>query len=344
MRVAIDAQLGLGTATGIGEYLLGLIPALRQHRVQIDSLRSEIFDPWRFDRRVLWDQLLLPASACKAELLHCAAGTMPALCTVPMVTTVHDVAWLRVQAHTRWYARSYFGDFMLKQYRRARRIIVVSDFSRRELLEFCDIAPDRIAVVHNGVDPIFSSIGRLSDPGSPFILAVGTVERRKNLEVVIRAMADMRHRSVRLVVVGPWTSYQDECQQLARELNVDDRIEFLGYVNRDDLLELYSTASLAVVPSHYEGFGYAAAQALVAGVPLIAANTSSLPEIVAGQGVLVEADSAASWAYAIDDILENQASAEIEARHGRAVAVARFHWSSAAAQTRDVYASALGAM
>src|SRR5690242_19382267 len=103
MIVAIDMQLALGTATGIGEYVRGLAAALRERGVGIVELQEPKLDPWRFDRRVAWDQVLLPqrARASRADVLHCASGTMPLRASLPTVVTVHDVAWLRVQAHAR---------------------------------------------------------------------------------------------------------------------------------------------------------------------------------------------------------------------------------------------------
>ena len=98
MRVALDAQLALGTATGIGEYVTGLAQALRRRGADISLLQCPRLDPWRFDRRVLWDQVLLPIAAHRArpDVLHCASGTMPALAPRATVVTVHDMAWLRV--------------------------------------------------------------------------------------------------------------------------------------------------------------------------------------------------------------------------------------------------------
>ena len=136
MRVGVDAQLVRGTATGIGEYVRGLVPALRARGIDVVELDFPALDPWRFDRRALWDQVLLPFAAARArvDVLHCAAGTMPPAATAPIVVTVHDVAWLRVQSHARAYARAYFGAYMLARYRSAHGIVVDSAFSRDELL------------------------------------------------------------------------------------------------------------------------------------------------------------------------------------------------------------------
>src|SRR5215469_13941532 len=130
MKIGVDAQLMVGTATGIGEYVRGLLGALRDVGANVVELAEPKLDPWRFDRRVMWDQVLLPqrARAEDVDVLHCASGTIPLTAPMPVVATVHDVAWLRVQTHTRSYARYYFGKFSVERYKRAQAIAVDSEF------------------------------------------------------------------------------------------------------------------------------------------------------------------------------------------------------------------------
>src|SRR6185503_17024679 len=168
VKIALDAQLTIGTATGIGEYVGGLANALEAGGIEVVRLVEPRVDPWRFDRRVYWDQVLLPqrARASGADLLHCAAGTMPLTLAVPAVVTVHDVAWSRVQAHARPYARYYFGAFSIDRYRNAQRIVVDSEFSRAELL---DAAPrldaNRMSVVYPGVADDYMRLDRRTGDG-----------------------------------------------------------------------------------------------------------------------------------------------------------------------------------
>jgi glycosyltransferase involved in cell wall biosynthesis len=342
VRIALDAQLGSGTATGIGEYARGLAPALRARGVDVVELAAPRYDPWRFDRRVLWDQVLLPLGALRAkpDLLHCVSGTMPLLRSVPAVVTVHDVAWLRTQAHARAYARAYFGRFSVARYRGARRVLVDSAFSGRELVALTAIAADHVDVVYPGVAADVVAVRRAPDD-APFILAVGTVEVRKNLEVVIRALRDVP--GVRLVSTGPPTAYQAYCARLAEDSGVADRVEFRGYVERAVLLDLYARAAVAVVPSTYEGFGYGAAWALCAGVPLVAADASSLPEVAGGAAPLVGPHDIAGWSDALGGILAGRAAAEAAAAVARAAAAARFSWEGAAERAETSYRRALGA-
>ena len=338
MKVAIDAQLTVGTATGIGEYAAGLTGALRAQGVDVVALREPRLDPWRFDRRLVWDQLILPLRAARsgAQLLHCAAGTMPVRSRLPIVVTVHDVAWLKVQAHARPYARYYFGVYALRRYARARRIVVDSQFSRGELLDVLNVPAERVDVVYPGVAAEFCALQRRSG-GSKTILVPGTVERRKNLEVLVRSLPGLP--GARLVSVGPPTPYLATCRDLAVSLRVGDRVEFRGYVSRSELLDLYATSAVVAVPSRYEGFGYAAAQALCAGIPAVVSDRSSLPEVVGSDAAIVPVDDVAAWRDALRDVLERGDSERVG--RARQAASVRFAWSSSATAMRAVYERSL---
>ncbi|HEY9179778.1 MAG TPA: glycosyltransferase family 1 protein [Candidatus Baltobacteraceae bacterium] len=341
MIVALDMQLAVGNATGIGEYVLGLAASLRASGVEVVELFEEKLDPWRFDRRVAWDQVLLPqrARASGADLLHCASGTMPLRVSTPMVVTVHDVAWLKVQHHTRPYARYYFGTFALQRYPHAAAIVVDSQFSREELLSATQLPHERVHVVYPGVASDFIHLPRRAH-GERTILVPGTVERRKNLEVLIRTLPSLPG-DTRVICVGPPTPYREECERLARELGVGTCIEFLGYVPREQLLDLYATCSLVAVPSHYEGFGYAAAQALCAGTPLIVSDAASLPEVVAGCAPIASADDEQEWQREIEAVFADPAGAQARADAHREAAAVRFAWAASARSMRRVYETAL---
>jgi glycosyltransferase involved in cell wall biosynthesis len=338
--VALDAQLAVGTATGIGVYAGDLADALRARGVGVRTLRAEWLDPWRFDRRVLWDQVLLPAAIARsgAAVVHAAAGTLPFLRPrVPVVVTVHDMAWLRVQGHTKVYARMYFGAAMRLAYRGAAAVVVDSVFSRDEYLALSG-DPRVPHVVYPGVDRRFAAIARHPDP-APFALVVGTVEARKNLLGILAAAAAIPELAV--VAVGPPTAYAAVVRQRSAELGLGERVQLRGYVDRATLDDLYARAALALIPSRYEGFGYAVAEARCAGVPFVAARGSSLTEVAQHAGVLVDPDDVAGWISAIRAILADRPREQNRADSDRPVAAARFAWSTAAAALSEVYAAVL---
>ena len=287
---------------------------------------------------MLWDQVALPLAAANArvDLLHCTSGTLPRFANAKLVATVHDVAWLRVQAHARAYARAYFGKFSLSRYRAARALFVDSRFSRDELLSVAPgIEAARVVVAYPGVASDVAEVSRMPERQAPFALAVGTVEKRKNLEVVVRALAHVP--GLRLVSVGPPTPYAQRVREIARECGVADRVELRGYVPRADVLDLYSRALVAVAPSHYEGFGYAAAQALCAGVPLLAASAASLPEVVGDAAPLLPVDDVEAWSAALRSIVEAPQPSEDRAAREREPAIERFRWRTTAEIVATTY-------
>jgi len=341
MIVAIDMQLAHGTATGIGEYALGLAGALRALGTRVVELQDARLDPWRFDRRVMWDQVLLPrqARASGADVLHCTSGTMPLRAPMPLVVTVHDVAWLKVQQHTRAYARYYFGAFSLRRYRRAAAILVDSEFSKRELLDVLDVPEERVRAIYPGVAGDYCMLNRASH-AEPFVLVPGTVEPRKNLELLIRVLALVPE--LRVVSVGPFTPYRAQCERIAEELGVGDRVDLRGYVPRGEVLDLYARCCAVAVPSKYEGFGYAAAQALCAGAPLVSSNRASLPEVVGSAAPLLDAADEVAWAECLSNIVRDPAAARERAMRARAGAIERFAWRASAGAAIDAYANAAG--
>jgi glycosyltransferase involved in cell wall biosynthesis len=333
--VALDTQLAVGTATGIGVYQRDLAQALRAGDVDVRALSAPWLNPWRFDRRVLWDQVLLPLYAARsgANLLHATAGTMPLVRTLPTIVTVHDLAWHRVQSHTRAYARTYFGTLQARAYKHAAAIICDSNFSASEYRELIDLRA-MVDVVYPGVDARFAQIERFPDP-SPFALVVGTVEARKNLLVLIEALPSLP--TLRIIAVGPPTPYADVVRARAKQLNVADRVDLRGYIEREQLDRLYACATCALIPSRYEGFGYALAEAMCAGVPALAARSSSLIEVAADDVPLVEPDDVTAWVDAISALLADGEAAQQRANDVRQRAVQRFSWATAASQMQAIY-------
>ena len=170
------------------------------------------------------------------------------------------------------------------------------------------------------------------------ILAVGTVERRKNLELLIRVLPQLK--GARIVCVGPQTPYARECAELAERLGVAERLELRGYVAREELISLYRDAAVVAVPSRYEGFGYAAAQALCAGVPCVVSDRTSLPEIVGNDAGIASIDDAVTWTAMLEAALRGEW--EPRASRARAGAIARFSWDASAGEVKGVYEAVCG--
>jgi glycosyltransferase involved in cell wall biosynthesis len=282
MRVAVETQFAIGTPTGLGVYARNLYAALNQTAgIEAVALEDPRFDLWRFDRRVYWDQIRAPmlANRARADVVHFTGGTVPALLPRRAVVTVHDLVWRRRANRGRPYVHWYFGDMQRVLVRRAAGIVVDTNAARDDVSDGLDVAPDRIFVAGAGVDQRFFEVVRNPDVSPPFILAVGTIEERKDLITAVRAIASLSSEAV-LVAAGPHTPYAESVAREAERLGVSSRVRLLGYVDDAHLLDLYSRASAFVFPTRYEGFGLPPLQACAAGLPVVASDIPVVREVL----------------------------------------------------------------
>lgn len=338
LRVALETQFAVGTPTGLGVYAAGVAKALRTcDDVDVVELRDDRFDLWRFDRRFFWDQIRAPALAARAraDIVHFTGGTLPLRLTHPTVLTLHDLVWARGVNRGRFYVRWYFGTFQRRLARRADAIVVDTNAARADVADGLGIDPAGIHVIGVGVDDAFFSIERrVEDP--PFVLSVGTVERRKDLVTAVEAIA--RIPGIRLVSVGPLTPYADEVRATAARLGIGDRVTMRGYVDDAALRELYSRAAALVFPSRYEGFGLPPLQALACGLPVIAARIPVSEEVLDDCALYAETGDIPGFERALSSILAG--SAEVVERAGRGRDRARsFSWRALAGRLVQLYRS-----
>lgn len=223
----------------------------------------------------------------------------------------------------------------------------VSEFVRQEVIELLGAPADRVVAVPNGVSAPPScdgAAGRQLAGSDRYLLALGTVEPRKDLPTLVRAFDDLAaaHPDLRLVVAGAdgWgvEAYADAVLA-ARHAH---RIVRLGYVTELQRGDLLSGAAAVAVPSLYEGFGLVAAEAMLAGTPVVASDRGSHPEVVGDAGVLVPAGDRGALAAALDDLLRDDELA-MRLRHAGPVRAARFTWAAMAEGVVDLWRTAVAA-
>ncbi|MBK9711814.1 MAG: glycosyltransferase family 4 protein [Kouleothrix sp.] len=277
------------------------------------------------------------------------------------VVTIHDMGYLHFpEAHTP-AQRLYLRLSTAWSARAATRLIAISGATRDDLVRYAGARPEKIAVIHHGVSPRFRPVEdtaaieeamRRYGIAGAYLLYVGTVQPRKNLARLIEAFAqtlqiverrlqiDDPHLqsticNLQLVIAGKRGWLTEAIERRAAELGVADRVVFAGYVADDDLPALLSGALAFVFPSLYEGFGMPVLEAMACGAPVLAANTSSLPEVAGGAALLV--DPADTGAIA-DGLARLSADAGLRAdlrARGRERAAA-FTWDRCAEQTLRV--------
>jgi len=305
------------------------------------------YKPWRmavwlgqlagvgFDR-------LLPG----ADLYHATEHLLMPLRHVPTVLTVHDLIFRRFPEHHKRLNYWYLNAAMPLYCRRAGAIIAVSHATKRDLVQLYGLDPGKITVVHEAAAPQFrpASAARVAQVraryGLPdrYLLHVGTIEPRKNLNRLLGAVHQLREagEDVRLVVVGSkgWL-YQGFFQRL-EELALGDCVQLPGYVPDADLPAVYGGARLVAVPSLHEGFGLPVLEAMACGAPVACSNTSSLPEVGGDAARTFDPTDEAAMAEAILAIWRDEALQETMRQQGLARA-AQFSWERAADETLAVY-------
>jgi len=255
--------------------------------------------------------------------------------------TIHDLtSWIVPQHQTSIGVRSD-KDFARRILARADGLIAVSENTRQDAIRILGINPDKIRVIHLGVPESYFSVRGSAGPGKPYLLFVGTIEPRKNLDTLLSAWASLPtnfRQENQLLIVGMqgWNSKSTMCRlrQMARE---DKNIKYLGYVPEGDLPALVAGAQALVYPSFYEGFGIPVAQAVAAGCPVITSNTSSLPEVAGGAAVLIDPRSVSEIASAIQRVAESPALRESMRSRGLERAK-HFTWERAAMESLRYFA------
>jgi glycosyltransferase involved in cell wall biosynthesis len=224
-----------------------------------------------------WEQFVLPVQTARADALLCPANLAPVAASNAVVI-LHDAAPLR---HPGWYSGLYAAwqrTLLPLIARRARTVVTVSPFSRNELKELLNVEAE---VVHGGVDPRFTPTAPPLTRTRPYVLCVASHTARKNLRALVPAAAALKAEGVDLVIAG------GHRPQFTAEAGLDG-LTLLGHVPDDELPGLYTGAEAFVLPSLYEGFGLPVLEAMASGTPVVAANTTALPDTAGGAARLVE--------------------------------------------------------
>jgi glycosyltransferase involved in cell wall biosynthesis len=299
--------------------------------------------------RIGWEQTGLPVQAKLAgvKMIHGTVNVAPWIGRIPTVITVHDLAFLRFPERFPARKAMYLEAAVRRSVRLAHRIIAVSEHTRRDLIDLLGAHEERISVVYSGVDSRFhlmlpdesASVSQKWFGGRPYLLHVGTLEPRKNIDVLIRAFGQSRqklHLPHVLALVGAPGWMYESLFRLRDELGLSDSVHFAGYVAPGELPLWYTGADLFVYPSAYEGFGLPLAEAMACGVPAIASASSSLPELADGACLMVEPGSQEALQVAMTRVLgDERLRGEMKQR---GLERARgLSWEETARQTARVY-------
>ncbi|HEY6098159.1 MAG TPA: glycosyltransferase family 1 protein [Anaeromyxobacter sp.] len=347
-RFGIDATwLRADRLSGVERYAIELIPALARlapgeivlfTREEVPPALAAL-DVERRETQILGrlplDQAWLPWAATRArvDLLHLLASPTPVLWRGASAMTIHDATpWLHPDAMdtgTRWYVKPLYPQALA----RADVIFTVSEAAREDLVRSAGAPRERIVVTPNGVDPRFFEARAHEGPRAPYLLAVGTLEPRKNLAVLLEALRVLRRdgRDITLFVAGR--------QGWSHSLPLGDlapHVKLLGTVPDEELASLYAGAACYVIPSLHEGFGLPLAEAMAAGVPAVASDIPALREVGGETVRYADPQDAESFARAIRDALDDREGSQLRAAAARGRA-RRFRWEDTARATLAAY-------
>ncbi len=371
MRVALNGLFLANPATGTGQYLRELVNALRTQfphdefiflapRADSTAPAPVKIQPTRFARenfaKLEFEQFTFPrASARNFDLVHIPHFGSPLFPTLPTVVTIHDLIPIVLPAYRGSARVRLYTQLASFAAQRASAILADSHASARDIEKHLHIPRTKIHVVHLAAHARFhppppSDIERVRAKfklPENFVLYLGGFDVRKNVARVIETFGRVVSRESRvesrdwaLVIAGKLPSVESDFspnpQRLAKEFGVLNRTHFIGFVVEEDKPALYSAARVFLYPSRYEGFGLPPLEAMACGTPVIAANTSSLPEVVGDAGILVGVNDAQGWSDALRELLSDETRWN-EMRARGIEQAKKFSWERAAQETMDVY-------
>lgn len=335
-----------GTAT----YAWNLLEEMAKLDVRLILFAQDGWTPWpahsanvRVERcpvfggrisRVLWEQWRLTgrAKAAGADVLFSPGYVAPLSRRLPQMVTVHDMYYARCPDAVRWAQRQYWKIFIPRSVRLAKRVIAVSDTTRRDIEDIIPEARGKTVTVHEA--PRAIALGTPADPsgGMPYFLTVASMTANKNPGTLVQAAISLRrtHPDARLVIIG-----EDPLGFLAGAVSQHapgEAVQFLGNVSDEALAAWMAHAQALVTASSYEGFGLPPLEAQAAGVPVISSRGGALPEVLGEGALYADHTDPISFAEAMRRVLDEPGLRDALIAAGRANQ-ARFSWAKAAAET-----------
>ncbi len=326
MRLGYDAKRAFLNTSGLGNYSRNTLNALQAYfpkneyvlytpEIRKEMLkqqdRYEIVAPPESDSKIkktLWRNFHLSEELeqQKISLFHGLSNELPKgihKTNVPSVVTVHDLIFLRYPEFYKYIDRKIYFEKVKYACKSATRIIAISEQTKADIMEFTGAPAEKIEIVHQSISPLFFEeadiVGIKEKYNLPdtFILAVGTIEERKNQLTILKALQN-RKLDIPLVMVGNPTSYCNDIHKYIAAENIKDRVIFLKNIPENDLAAIYQIAELSIYISVFEGFGLPVIESMACSCPVITSNASCLPETAGDAAILCDPEN-------VDELGEN---------------------------------------
>jgi glycosyltransferase involved in cell wall biosynthesis len=374
MRIGIDVTAAVTQGGGIGRYTRELVQALVQartpHQFTLFSAKPPahlpvpnplptgaqvVYKPAPLDERWLyrmWYRLRLPLPVQlrtgALDLFHSPDFVLPPVYgRIPTLLTVHDISFAHYPETFPRRLVDYLNRVVPWSIDRATHVLADSVATKEDLMAVWQVPAQKITVLYSGVHERFAPVvdgvaqtavrQKYGLAERPYLLAVGTVQPRKNYQMLIRAFGAVAAAYPHdLAIAGGKGWLDDEMMVEIERQGLNGRVRFIGFVDDADLPTLYSAATLFVFPSLYEGFGLPLLEAMGCGVPVITANTSSLPEVAGDAAVQLSPHDEAAWTAAMLALLADDPRRAVLVAAGFR-RVRQFRWQQSAVQLLAIY-------
>jgi glycosyltransferase involved in cell wall biosynthesis len=317
---------------------IAIVPASRSTESPISRIRIEQMETPRVLREL------------RADLYHGMAFAAPLRVPCPFVITVFDLSFLTQPQSHKVFNRIYLSLITRWSVRHAARIIAISEWTKRDVVNLLGVDPTRVDAIplaaHKRFAPLSPEVAAefrtRHDVGPHAIFSLGSLEPRKNLPTLIEAFQHVLVNvpDAELIVGGNLAWKYEEIFARVATLGLKDKVRFIGRVEPDDLPKWYSACAVFAYPSLYEGFGIPILEAMACGAPVVTSNVTSLPEVVGDVGIMVAPRDVSALADALMHVLTNE-SARSMMREQSLRRAGQFSWRHTAQLTMDTYACAV---
>ncbi len=272
------------------------------------------------------------------EVYFSPGYTPPLWCSVPFVFVIHDLNHIDRPESYSALKCVYYNYVMRPACHRSFRVLTVSEFSRKRIIEWSGVPKEKVINVGNGVDEAFQAKGVIHKPGYLYFLYVGNRKPHKNITRLLKAFAISGLGSeMKLVLSG---EPDKEIMQIIINYELQELVVFAGFLNDTALAELYRGALALLLPSLYEGFGLPIAEAMACGTPVLTSNVAAMPEVSGNAGLLVNPHSVDEISEGMSVVVENGALRKKMIVNGF-VQVKKFTWENTAGKVKEVLHDAI---
>lgn len=375
MKIGFDGKRAVCNMTGLGnysrlavdvlsryypdnEYLLytpdlrinrRILPLIARDKVSLTAPDTAL--GWRF--LSIWREWGISSQMCRdgIDLYHGLSNELPLSIRrtgIPSVVTIHDLVFRHFPEYYKFVDRKIYDYKFRKAAENATRVIAVSECTRRDIVDSYGIDPAKIDVIYQGCDPQFHTVPtteqvlevvKKHNLRTPYIIGVGTIEKRKNQMLTLEALASLPEE-LSLVLVGRRTGYAKQIERRARRLSLSHRLRILEGINFTEFPALYAGAVASSYPSRFEGFGIPVIESLSVGTPVVVARGSCLEEAAGPAAPAVDPDSADDLAEGLRKVIYDSAFRTDSIERGRCHALS-FDERTMASSLMEIYNKAI---